>query len=307
MEWLTNVTLNSKKFVISQQNALLHNMINTLSFLLLISLFAFGIEVTERLGFILSLFVMPIYFGILLFSFYVLVVHEASHQMFIYIPFNKKLNLWLNRIIAVPICALSFQDFYYGWEKGHFIHHREPIKDHDPQNCPSFCLYGNKLIIECLKVLFLPGYAFFKQSSCTLNKKREVIIGFFEGVLAWSAFYFFLPIKLETFIIILISSNVAMVINLVKVSMEHAGAVMDRDDLRLRSKSSFFLLRHLIMPFNITLHFEHHIHPRVPWYRLSDYHKLNRTMMSEQEQKEVFNLNTKQTLSQILDGGHALS
>jgi fatty acid desaturase len=67
--------------------------------------------------------------------------------------------------------------------------------------------------------------------------------------------------------------QVNAVLNLVKIAMEHGGKMGQHANAFLRSSSSIFPLRFLVMPFNISLHFEHHCNDAVPWYRLMAYHR----------------------------------
>jgi NAD(P)-dependent dehydrogenase (short-subunit alcohol dehydrogenase family) len=56
------------------------------------------------------------------------------------------------------------------------------------------------------------------------------------------------------------------------------------------SRTSLFPLRWLIMPLNISLHFEHHLDYCVPWYRLSGYHRAARELVPAPLRPEVFNV-----------------
>jgi hypothetical protein len=73
-----------------------------------------------------------------------------------------------------------------------------------------------------------------------------------------------------------------MILNLIKVSMEHGGSRKLQDDVFLRSKSSLFLGDKILMPMNIALHFEHHLNMHVPWYRLKKFYTITKNSSSEQ-------------------------
>ena len=67
--------------------------------------------------------------------------------------------------------------------------------------------------------------------------------------------------------------HVIVALNHIKGALEHGGALGDHPNPFLRSRTTFFAGRWLVMPLNITLHFEHHLNYRVPWYSLPSYHQ----------------------------------
>jgi fatty acid desaturase len=280
-----------------------HNLFNLLVFSIIITLMLLLAWWINQLHIGFSLLIGIPTYAILFFALYILVVHEASHQMFL-ITTNKKSTLLLNRLFAYPISALSFQDFYHSWERGHYLHHQKPIEQDDPQNCPKFCSHGRELWRECLKTLFKFGYAFTKQSSCIHSNKKAIILGLVQGLAVWSLLAYSL-INLgyiKVFLAMILSSNLTMVLNLIKVSMEHGGVTKERSDFITRSKSSTFTGRWLLMPLNISLHFEHHLNPSIPWYRLGSYHRKLVATLPVEAQKIIFNNGSKETWSQITTG-----
>ena len=77
------------------------------------------------------------------------------------------------------------------------------------------------------------------------------------------------PIPLALFLGIHVLSG----LNHVKGSLEHGGEIAREANPFLRSRTTLFLGRRLLMPFNISLHFEHHLNFSVPWYDLPRYHR----------------------------------
>jgi len=233
------------------------------------------------------------------FSLFILVVHEASHHMF-FITKNIKIKKIINRLFAYPITAISFQDFKTSWEIGHLQHHKDPINNKDPQNCPDFCLQGKELLLKILKVLFIPGQAVKVQSSCIQNKK-DYFRGMIFGALYW------IPITIINFyvfniwvtLIQLIAVNLTMVLNLIKVSMEHSGNLKEEANPELRSMSSFFIGRHLIIPFNVSIHFEHHLVMNVPWYNLKKFHNEVFLLVPNEYKSKVYNLTAAEVIQKI--------
>jgi fatty acid desaturase len=76
-------------------------------------------------------------------------------------------------------------------------------------------------------------------------------------------------------------------LNQLKGSMEHGGAIGQEENRNLRSRTSLFPLRWLIMPFNISLHFEHHLNFCVPWYDLVRYHHAILAVMPSEVAAEI--------------------
>lgn len=281
---LKNLLRWSRAIEIGKSSPIAHNFINLSVLLLLITLYLLTCIFSQSSLIVLT--VSPLIFGLIFFSLFILVVHEGSHLMFL-VHKSIKMKRLLNRIFSYPIAALSFQDYVEDWEIGHIEHHRYPIRGNDrpdPQNCPDFIHDRNGLKREIRKILTVFGYAFFKQNSCVAMNKKFLFKRVLLGVLAWSFLlivniYFF---KWWLIIPQLFSSNVAMILNLVKVSMEHGGVNLKQDNIFLRSKSSVFMGDKLLMPLNISLHFEHHLNMHVPWYRLKNfYHKTNNSCSDE--------------------------
>ena len=95
----------SRSIEVSKTPVFIHNFINLGVFALLLVLFYLTCWVSEVS--LVALVISPLFFGLLFFSFFILVVHEGSHLMFI-VTKSIKLKRMLNRILSYPIAALSF-------------------------------------------------------------------------------------------------------------------------------------------------------------------------------------------------------
>lgn len=215
-------------------------------------------------------------FGLSYFMLIILVVHEASHQMFIILKNLKWARAW-NRSFGWLVCIPFGINYIQHWETGHLIHHSYPVEPQDPQNCPETVYTGSKLWRYLAKVMLIPGYAILRPgSTCpaakaysqnwklTAGAASSIIIA---GVL--ETYYFHWQVAVSA----LIGLQVLVALNTLKISMEHGGKIGLSHHYLLRSCSSFFPFRQLLMPLNITLHFEHHLNCCVPWYDLVNYHK----------------------------------
>ena len=77
--------------------------------------------------------------------------------------------------------------------------------------------------------------------------------------------------------------------NQVKGSLEHGGELANEPNRHFRSRTSLFPLRWLVMPLNISLHFEHHLNYCVPWYLLPAYQHALREIVPPEVAAELFN------------------
>ena len=90
--------------------------------------------------------------------------------------------------------------------------------------------------------------------------------------------------------------------NLVKGALEHGGALRHERDPFFRSRTTLFFGRRALMPFNITLHFEHHLNFCVPWYDLPRYHRDVRRIVPASVAEDMINAEPLRQLAGQLGG-----
>lgn len=211
--------------------------------------------------------------GWLYFALLVLVVHEASHNMFVITKNrNKRLswNRWLGRLCCVPF-GINYERH---WQVGHITHHRYPMEEVDPQRYNTKT--GSAFWLLFLGLLFVPGFALVERFMSKTNRKRGVSSG---NTLLWlAAFWVCTGIVLccfwsvWAFVAALWGLQVLSALNQLKGALEHGGEIGRSADPQRRSRTTLMPLRWVIMPFNISLHFAHHLNYGVPWYLLGRYH-----------------------------------
>ena len=293
-QWIRQGKKIGNSFHYRQKKTVVHNSLNIVMLTLILAfvgeLLYWGTVLTPWLYIPLG----AAGFGLAYFMLFVLVVHEASHNMFILLKNLKQARNW-NRFFGWLVCIPFGIEYIKHWEIGHKIHHSYPVEANDPQNCPETIYTGNKLFRYLAKVLLIPGYAILRiDYSCPAEKEYGsnwwLTLG---SVLVWSC-----SLSLETILLnwqVAIASflgiQILVVLNTVKITIEHGGAVGRRENFLLRSCSSFFPLRNILMPFNISLHFEHHLNYCVPWYDLVDYHRQVTEIVPPELEADIFKFN----------------
>jgi fatty acid desaturase len=209
------------------------------------------------------------YFGVL-----ILVVHEASHGMFL-LHEAVQTRHRLNHVSGILACVPFAIDFERHWEQGHIVHHRKPLEPDDPQRLNTRT--GREFWRLFWSLLLIPGFAFVERFLTRRNRARGVgrgssmwlflVFWSVTGTLTW---LFVSPLGV---VVQLCGLQVLSALNQLKGALEHGGAIGTNPNPLLRSRTTFLPLRWLLMPFNISLHFEHHLNATVPWYALPAYHR----------------------------------
>jgi len=287
-------------------NAFVHNTINVGLFALLLAA-QFAIVASHD---VVSPYVyVPLagaLLGALYFACIILVVHEASHNMFVILKDRDAQKFW-NRLFGWPV-SVFYAASHYGkhWERGHLEHHVRPLLLTDPQRFNV--LVGPTLYKRLALELLVPGYLFLAR---TVLRKRApggksssslwvilLFVGLWAGMLTLLTIYAGGHVALAVYF----GMHVLSCLNQVKGSLEHGGEIGREEQFYLRSRTTFFPLRRLLMPFNITLHFEHHLNFCVPWYDLVKYHRAIRPLVPDNVWNAVINEHPYMQLSGELGG-----
>lgn len=284
-QWIQAGIALGNQFHYRKKNPLTHNLVNLSLFTFLVAavglIFWLGDKVTPALYLPIGGFLL----GVIFFALIILVVHEASHSMFVITRVRDDAKRW-NRLFGWMVSIPFGINYARHWEEGHQIHHLHPMEPGDPQ--VENLLTGRDFIIRNLKMLLIPGYVFAWNPSRKYTTHKWVLpanILFWIGVLSVCAWL----ISWTVPVVVLIGFQVTGVINQFKGSMEHGGGITDEPNRNLRSRTSFFPFRWLLMPLNISIHFEHHLNYCVPWYDLMAYHRALEAIVPPEVQPEIFN------------------
>ncbi len=215
--------------------------------------------------------------GLCFFTLIILVIHEASHDMFVIRTDRKRARPW-NRAFGWMASIPFAINYARHWEEGHQTHHLHPLEPDDPQDEQNG-FTGAPLGWMIVKMLFVPGYVMRWNPSRQYHTHRfrvPAAVAFWVLVLAAAVWF----VGDARPIVMLVSAlGVVGALNQLKTSMEHGGAIAHEPDRNFRSRTSLFPLRSVLMPLNISLHFEHHLNYCVPWYLLPSYHRALRPIV----------------------------
>ncbi|MBX3246820.1 MAG: fatty acid desaturase [Myxococcales bacterium] len=274
--WIGAAVRAGKRYHYGRKSAWRHNALNLGCLAGLFALVAGLIVAGTRWHPALYLPIAAFAFGWVYFSFFVLVVHEASHDMFVLMK-DRHRQRRVNRAFGWVFAALFATHYVKHWEQGHREHHVRPLEPADPQQ--HNLLTGRALLTRALCNLFVPGYLFLERTifrtrraggkSSSTKGVLLTFVAIWATILTITALAFGWAVPTALFL----GVHVVTVLNHVKGSLEHGGPIGREADPFLRSRTTLFPLRWLVMPFNITLHFEHHLNFQVPWYDLVRFHR----------------------------------
>jgi len=272
-QWTTDTIKAGHDFHIRHQPIIQHNLINALAITMLWS----TIVATLALGTIVHWGWYPL-LGILLgsafFGHFVLIIHEASHNMLFLtkdLSRRKTLNHSIGHLASIPF----FTDYNRHWKEGHVTHHLRPCEEDDPQNPDP--LYGDRLLRKIAQVWFLPfGFLLANPSAKYDDKLKRMGLGLSCLLPVVGILYILHPPSL---LVLYIGFTTLATLNLCKIAQEHGAGLQHEPFAILRSRTYFYPLQWLFSPFNIHYHYEHHANFNVPWYLLPAYHQTVRELI----------------------------
>jgi len=304
-QWVYDAIQAGSQYHFKTKTPWVHNAINVGAYAGLLAGIVGTVIAGQHLHWGVYLPVAAIVFGLLYFGLFILVVHEASHNMFV-ISRDKARARWWNRAFGWSVSVLFGVHYDTHWAVGHLEHHVRPLEESDPQR---FSLpVGDEFKSSALKYLLIPGFLFYDRTVGRKRKKggkagstKSAIIAF---VVIWATLLPLTGILLGWPIPVAMFWGVHVVAawNLAKGGMEHGGAIGQEPDPMFRSRTTLFPGRPVLMPFNITLHFEHHLNFTVPWYDLVRYHRDLEQIVPEEVWRHIVNRRPFEQLMGRLDG-----
>lgn len=287
--WVDAAIRAGRPYAFKDKRPLVHNAINLSALACLLVVAVLTGWASTRLVWWAYLPLAALAFGWVYFGLFVLVVHEASHNMFLIFR-DRSLQRKVNRIAGWMVTPLFATHYGKHWERGHVEHHIRPMEPDDPQRSVAT---GKTLLGLILGYLLVPGFLVYdrtvrrKQKKAGKSSGSKGVIVFFVCFWATVCTVAALAVGWPLAVGLYLGIPTVACFNLVKGSLEHGGAIGLEASPFLRSRTSLFPLRHLLMPFNITLHFEHHLNFQVPWYDLPRYQRDLRAIVPEAVQADV--------------------
>jgi fatty acid desaturase len=275
-EWLRQALSAGNEFHFVKQSPWKHNLLNLFALSMVFALFAGTMALGAVLPIGLYLPLATIVMGCLIFSLFVLVIHECSHSMFLILK-DREASKRLNHRLGTFLGDLLFTNYMEHWAREHTVHHLRPMESVDRQDGLRF---SGLAWLKMVSRMLIPGAALTINPSIQYGfSARRLLIGgvFFGGLATLGAMF----IHWQVAIAVLWSFNVTAVCNLHKIAQEHGSNLIEVEDPYLRSRTYFYPMRLLFSPFGINYHFEHHANFNVPWYRLRAYHQKVMKLMPE--------------------------
>jgi fatty acid desaturase len=292
--WLKQAIALGNDFHFVKQTPWKHNLINiscmVLVFAAMGGVMALG-AVMHPLAYIpLATFLL----GCLIFSLFVLVIHECSHCMFVLLK-NREASKRLNHQIGTVMGDLFFTDYMSHWAREHTVHHLRPMEDVD---CQDMLRFSGKTWLLNAATLLIPGAALKLNPSRQYGSNiRRILTGLvFFGALGTVGY---ILVGWHVAVAIVMSFNMTAFCTIHKIAHEHGSNLIEIEDPYLRSRTYFYPLRWILSPFCINYHFEHHANFNVPWYRLKAYHHRLMKLMPDELKPYFLTRGLKESIQQI--------
>ncbi len=267
--WLKEVVAASKPFHVRAQVRWQHNLLNLTCAAAVYAAIAGLVAVAPWVPALPYFLVTVPALGLLYLGVFVLVVHEASHDMFLVVGDAARTRA-LNRVAGWVGCLPFFTNYDIHWAREHQPHHLRPGTEVDRHL--SQVLTGAPFRRRLLRLLLIPGWVLRVNPSSQYGFDPVRLVGgfltFVIPVVAVS-----LLVDWKAGVALVAGVQALGVFNLIKNSFEHNGGILDHPDPLLRSRTWFVPFSNVLAPFHINYHFEHHAAFMVPWYRLPAYHR----------------------------------
>jgi fatty acid desaturase len=303
--WIRDAIVAGRRYHYAKKNPFVHDAINLGACVGLLGCLAVLVVAGTSVDPWLYVPLAALGFGWVYFAFFVLVVHEASHDMF-FLSRNRAFARHVNRMAGWIVAGVFGTSYGNHWERGHVQHHVRPLEHDDPQR--HNVQVGRRLLVFALANLLIPGFVFVERTVLRTRRPGGKSTSSTAVIVAFVCFWTMLiTVTVRTIgwppaIAMFLGLHVVSVLNQIKGGLEHGGAIGEEANPFLRSRTTLFLLRPIVMPFNISLHFEHHLNFQVPWYDLVRYHRDLESIVPAAIRESVINRNVLAQLSGRLGG-----
>lgn len=268
-DWLKQAVSAGRQFHAMKQDPARHNARNLAMMGLLVSLCVALVGVAPWVPWPLFIVGGTLLMGALYFALFILVVHEASHDMFVLHSDRAKQKRW-NRFFGRLFSAYFFTNYDRHWEIGHTTHHVKPCTEEDPQEDDPET--GRHLLRTVLMLLFVPGAVVVMNPSNQYGPDPARLV---KGVLTMGAAGVLVGVfwSIPAGLVLVGGLQIVLLLTRLKRTQEHGSGLAHEPDFVMRSRTYLYAFAPLMSPCNINYHFEHHANFNVPWYLLPAYHR----------------------------------
>ena len=268
-DWLKEAVGAGREFHSMKQSPVRHNVRNLATMSLLIALGVGLVGGAPWVPWPLVLVGGTLLFGCLYFALFILVVHEASHDMFILHPDRARQKRW-NRFFGRLFSAYFFTNYDQHWEIGHTTHHVRPCTEGDPQEGDPET--GRPLLRTVLVLILVPGAVALMNPSNQYGRDLGRLV---KGVLTLGGAGLLVGLlwSVPAGFAVVGGLQILLLLTRLKRTQEHGSGLAYEPDFVMRSRTYLYALSPLMSPCNINYHFEHHANFNVPWYLLPAYHR----------------------------------
>ena len=182
--WLKQALLAGNEFHYLKQTPWKHNLLNGIAACALVGLYAGVIALGAFLPTWLYVPLGAFLLGCILFGFFVLVIHECSHSMFV-ISTNREHSKELNNRIGTFVGNLLFTDYMSHWAREHVVHHLHPMESQDRQDLMR---HSGRSLWHKYLLLLVPGAVMVNNPSRQygFSLKRTLLGVAFFGSIAYA-------------------------------------------------------------------------------------------------------------------------
>lgn len=220
------------------------------------------------------------------------IVHDLSHKL---ICTNRAMNDFLGNILVAGMTGSKVQSY----RAVHMNHHKYNGSFLDPEHIDfEAVMKKGGLLIFILRYIFLFECMrlfkkYYSSSSDLKSKPRHIKIKNFilskwhillSQIFLFSLFFFLAHNVLLYIIWLYLAVSWSPLLSTLRFLVEHPG----KDSLTVTTKSNFLELIYFA-PFNFNYHFEHHLFPAVPPYRLRKLHNVLREIKLFDKYKRLLN------------------
>lgn len=219
----------------------------------------------------------------------VVLMHEATHYRLFK---NRKLNEFVGEFLAWP-AFLTMK----GYRNSHLAHHQNLNTEDDPDwnqwdKYYQFPKTKKQMIVGLIENALGIGFVYDITQTLFAHKEQAKLhneiplslricqLSFYATIVGASIAFSFWQLLILYWLVPLLTFT--KFFDYVRAVTEHYP--LNYSETYKSSRNTFGWERHIVAPYNICIHLDHHLHPGVPWYNLG---KLHDVLMKDPEYRRT--------------------